>query len=246
MITSISNNIGIAQVSFKDYQTEKFTVLNGRFDVDPTTQAWKAATEIVFEFPSLLLKKSSLSAVYFIDTRPFDRQDKTYRGTVLRSWIKDNRLHIEKIDAFDDYGPLHFYVCSAYVKCGQRSPIVKDGYVATGIENQPEDTYVEEKCLMVKDHYVFCQMMFRFFYTGEETLEQAFDIIGMPEDVDVEIPVVLASSSVHKRGAALTGAHLQGRHFTCTNPDDRGCTVNKGVFFQFFAVRDGINHNPTE
>lgn len=246
MITSISNNIGIAQVSFKDYQTENFTVLNGKFDVDPTTAAWKAATEIVFEFPELAMNKSGISAVYFIDTRPFVDYEKTYRGTILKSWISNNRLHIEKIDAFDDYGPLHFYVCNAYAKGGQRCQIVKDGYVTTGIQNQPSSTTLDKKCLMVKDHYIFCQLMFSTFKTERGTFEQSFDIIGMPDDVDVYVPVVYANPYINKKGAPLGEGHLQGGHFSCTNPDDGSCTGNNGTFFQFFAVRDGVNHNPTE
>lgn len=246
MITSIKNNIGIAQVSFKDYQTENFTVLNGKFDIDPTTSAWKAATEIVFEFPSLMMNKSGLSAVYFIDTRPFEQYDKVHRGTILKSWISNNRLHIEKIDAFDDYGPLHFYVCNAYAKGGQRCQIVKDGYVTTGIQNQPSGTRVDKSCLMAKDHYIFCQMMFREFKTESGTLEQSFDIIGMPDDVDVYVPVVYSNMYINKKGAPMTEGHLQGGHFTCTNTETIGYTANDGTFFQFFAVRDGINHNPTE
>lgn len=246
MITSIKNNIGIAQVSFKDYQTENFTVLNGKFDVDPTTAAWKAASEIVFEFPELAMNKSGISAVYFIDTRPFEQYDKVHRGTILKSWISNNRLHIEKIDAFDDYGPLHFYVCNAYAKGGQRCQIVKDGYVTTGIENQPSGTRVDKSCLMVKDHYIFCQIMFREFETEDGTLEQSFDIIGMPDDVDVYIPVVYANFYINKKGAPMTEGHLQGGHFSCTNTETMGYTANDGTFFQFFAVRDGINHNPTE
>ena len=238
MITSISNNIGIAQVSFKDYQTENFTVLQGRFDVDPTTAAWKAATEIVFEFPSLMMNKSGLSAVYFIDTRPFEQYDEVHRGTILKSWISNNRLHIEKIDAFDDYGPLHFYVCNAYAKGGQRCQIEKDGYVTTGIQNQPSGTRIDKSCLMVKEHYIFCQMMFRSFKTESGTLEQSFDIIGMPDDVDVYVPVVYSNMYINKKGAPMTAGHIQGGNFSCTVTETTGYTANDGTFFQFFAVRD--------
>ena len=238
MITSISNNIGIPQVSFKDYQTENFTVLNGKFDVDPTTAAWKAASEIVIEFPSLIMNKSCISAVYLIDIRPFSRYEKCYRGTVLKSWISNNRLYIEKVDVFDEYGPLHFYICSAYAKGGQRCQIVKDGYVTTGIQNQPSGTTLDKKCLMVKEHYIFCQLMFRAFKTESGTLEQSFDIIGMPDDVDVYVPVVYSNMYINKKGAPMTAGHIQGGNFSCTVTETTGYTANDGTFFQFFAVRD--------
>jgi len=239
MITSISNNIGIAQVSFKDYQTETLTILNGKFTVDSTSAAWKAASEIIFEFPSLVMSKSAISAVYVIDTLPRDQYDKVKRGTILKSWIKSNRLHIEKTDYFDPYGPLTFIIANAYATGGQRQAVVKDGYVNTGIENQPDQTKIESKCLIVKEHYVFCQMTFDKFYGPDRGTAQAFDIIGMPTDIDVYLPVVYANVSIDVRGAALSEAHLQGRHLTCTNPAVTMYTGNSGTFFQFFAVRDG-------
>ena len=238
MITSISNNIGIVQVSFKDYQTEKLTILNGKFTVDSTSAAWKAANEIVFEFPSLMMAKSAISAVYVIDTLPRDQYDRAKRGTILKSWIKNNRLHIEKIDYFDDYGPLTFVVANAYATGAQRTPVVKDGYVTTGIENKPSGTTLDKKCLMVKDNYIFCQMMFRAFKGIDGGVEQAFDITGMPSDVTTDLMIVYANSSIDNRGAALSIAHLENGHLTCTNPDSSSFTANNGTFFQFFAVRD--------
>jgi len=238
MITSISNNIGIAQVSFKDYQSEKLTILNGKFTVDSTSAAWKAASEIVFEFSSLVMPKSAVTAVYVIDTLPRDQYDKALRGTILKSWIKNNRLHIEKIDYFDDYGPLTIVVASAYPTGAQREQVVKDGFVTTGIEKQGTETTLDKKCLIVKDNYVFCQMTFNKFYGPNRSLEPAFDITNMPSDVDAYFMIVYANSSIDQRGAALSVAHIQNGHLTCTNPNSVNFTANRGTFFQFFAVRD--------
>lgn len=238
MITSISNNIGIAQVSFKDYQTEKLTILNGKFTVDSTSAVYRGVKEIIFEFSSLVMPKSAVTAVYVIDTLPRDQYDRAKRGTILKSWIKNNRLHIEKIDYFDDYGPLTFVVASAYPTGAQRTQVVKDGYVTTGIENQPSETILDKKCLIVKDNYIFCQMMFKKFYGIDRSTQQAFDITGMPSDVTTDLMIVYANSSIDNRGAALSVAHLENGHLTCTNPESGSFTANNGTFFQFFAVRD--------
>jgi len=239
MITSISNNIGIEQVSFKDYQTEKLTVLNGRFTVDSTSASWKAASEIVFRFSSLVMSKSALSAVYVIGTLPTDASDTVRRGTVLKSWIKNNCLHIEKTDYFDTKGPLTFIVANAYVTGGQRERVTKDGFVNTGLQNQASGTILTDKCLLVKEHYVSCIMTFQKFKGPDGSTDQAFDIVGMPDDVDIYLPIVYANIYTDDKGAALTEAHLEGRHLTCTNTQNRGYTENYTTFFQFFAVRDG-------
>lgn len=243
MITSISNNIGIAQVSFKDYQMENLTILNGQFDVDPSSEAWKNADEIVFEFSSLLMRKSADTCVYLIDSRPFTDDEKTFRGTVLRSRISENRLHIEKVDAFDGYGPLRFIVCSAYAKGGQRTEIVSDGFVTTGISDNFSSTTLNKKYLMVKDGYVFCLLTFKKFGTDGATLEQAFDITGMPTDVDVAVPVVYSNGLINTKGHPLSIGRISGGHFTCTNPDSANFTANEGTFLHFFAVRDGSDDN---
>ena len=243
MITSISNNIGIEQVSFKDYQRENLTVLNGQFEVDPSSEAWKSADEIVFEFSSLLMRKSADTCVYLIDSRPFSEDDKAFRGTVLRSRIAENRLHIEKADAFDEYGPLRFIVCSAYAKGGQRTEIVSDGFVTTGISGNFSGTVLNKKCLMVKEGYVFCLLTFKKFGTDGSTLEQAFDITGMPADVDVAVPVIYSNGVINTKGHPLAIGHISNGHFTCTNPDSGSFTANDGTFLHFFAVRDGADDN---
>lgn len=234
MITSIYNNLNIAQVTFKDYQTPTLTVLNAHFTAAPVTSSWRAAKEIVFEFPELQMNKSGISAVYLITNRVNDR---ARRGTILRSWIRNNRLHIEKIDAFNDYGPLHFYVCTAYAQGGQRRQVIKDGYVTTGITGQPSGTQLDKKCLVVKPNYVFCQLTFRSFKTDSGS-QQSFRITGMPSDVDALLPVVYANPYVRTIGAPLSEGHLQNGVLTCTNPDDSSYMSNAGTFLQFFAVRD--------
>ena len=246
MITSIANNIGISQVNFKDYQTEGFTVLQGKFDVDPTSSAWQAADQIVFEFDSLVMIKSSIGAVYMIDSREPERYYECFRGTVLKSWIKNNKLYIEKVDHFDNYGPLHFYIATGYAKGGQRTQIVKDGFVNTGIENAPSETKLDRSCLMVKEGYVFLQMMFKKFYGIDRTTTQAFDITGMPSDVDVYFPVVYSNVYIQTAGHPLSEGHISNGHFTCTNPGSATFVANEGTFFHLFAVRDVQSNSNSE
>ena len=100
---------------------------------------------------------------------------------------------------------------------------------------------------MVKDNYIFCQMMFKQFYGIDKTTEQAFDITNMPTDVDVYLAIAYSNSYIDQRGAPLALAHLSAGHLTCTNPDDIGFVANSGTFIQFFAVRDGEStDNSTE
>ena len=245
MLTSISNNIGIGQVSFQSYESEDLTVLNAKFDVDPANAAWIAADEIVFEFASLVMNKSAISQVYMKNCDPGEQYVKGFRGTVLKSWIKGNKLHIEKISYFDAYGPLTFFVCSAYTTGKQRGQLVKDNYVTTGITNQPTKCTLDKKCLRVTDDYVFGLYTFKKFYPNTDELTQQFDITGMPTDVDVYLPVVYADPYNDKRGAVISEARIQNGHFSTTIPDCSTYYANSGTFIMFFAVR-GTTNSSTE
>ena len=238
MLTSIYNNLGIEQVSFQAYESDDLTVLNAKFDVDPTSAAWQAADEIVFEFSSLVMNKSAVSQVYMKNCDPGEQYIKGFRGTVLKSWIKGNKLHIEKVSYFDAHGPLTFYVCSAYTTSAQRGQLVKDQYVTTGITNQPTKCTLDKKCLRVTDDYVFGLYVFKKFYPNTDETTQQFDITGMPTDVDVYIPVIYADPYVDARGAVISEAHIQNGHFSTPLPESSTFYANSGTFFMFFAVRN--------
>lgn len=237
MITSISNNIGIPQISLQCYKEAELVILNGKFEVDPTNPEWLIAEEMVFEFPEQIMEKSCCSQAYLKDSDPGVRYSHANRGTVLRSYIKGNKLTIEKITYFDAHGPLTFYLCSAYMKGGQRGSLVKSGYVPSGISNQPEKCTLERQCLMVKDGYVFGLYIFRQFYGQDKGLQVDFDIIGMPTDVDVDIPIIYADPSIDAKGSPIGEGHISGGHFSCTNPDALTFYANVGTWIMFFAVR---------
>ena len=237
-LTSISNNIGIAQVSFKAYQTETLTVLNGTFTVDPTSAEWQAASEIEFCFSDLVMLKSNVSQVYIKDSLEAHRYEDGNRGTVLRSWIRNGKLVIEKVSKFDGNGVLTIIVCSAYVTGAQRVVVQKEGFVTTGITNQPSQCTLNNKSLMVRDGYVFGVFTFTQFLpnTGETT--QQFDITGMPTDVTADVCVVYPNATVSKEGAVVSLGHIENGHFSTDLPASTSFCYNKGTFFMFFAVRE--------
>lgn len=237
MITSISNNLGISQVSFQYFAEDELMILNGKFDVDPTSAEWLGISQIEFEFSDLPISKSCCSQVYMKNSDPGGQYDKCNRGTVVKSWIKGDKLVIEKITHFDAHGPLTFYICSAYTTGGQRGQLVKDGYVTTGITNQPSQCRLDIKCLIVETGYVFGLYEFRSFYGFDRTLEQAFDITGMPSDVDIIIPIVYTDPAIDTKGSPIGEGRIQNGHFSCTLPDCISAYANSGVFFMFFAVR---------
>lgn len=246
-LTSISNNIGIAQVSFKAYQTGTLTVLNGTFTVDPTSAEWQAASEIEFCFADLVMQKSNVSQVYIKDSLEAHKYDDGNRGTVLRSWIRNNKLVIEKVSKFDGNGVLTVIVCSAYVTGAQRVAVKKEGFVTTGITNQPTQCYIDKKNLMVRDGYVFGVFTFTKFKPNSGETTQQFDITGMPTDVTADICVVYPNASTSTEGAVVSLGHIENGHFSTDLPAGSSTYYsNSGTFFMFFAVREVASESSSE
>ena len=64
MITSTGNNFGGSAIEIKDYQSEKLIVLNAKFDIDTTSEAYQRADVLEIYVPDLTLNKSAEAACY--------------------------------------------------------------------------------------------------------------------------------------------------------------------------------------
>ena len=112
MLKSISNNFGAPKITFRDFQTDRYVVLNARFQYDPTNEDYLAASELEIKVPGMSLSKSTDAGVFavFRDERKYQWDDTPSRyhfATVLHSRIRDrNILCIEKLTDFDAYGPV--------------------------------------------------------------------------------------------------------------------------------------------
>ena len=69
MFKSISNNFGAPEITFLDYQTDRYAVLNARFSYDPTNEDYLAAAALEIKVPDLLLSKSTDAGVFLFSAR---------------------------------------------------------------------------------------------------------------------------------------------------------------------------------
>lgn len=232
MITSLANNIGIEQVSFKSYETATLTVLTGRFNIDLTAPEYQAATVIEFKFSNLVMKKSAKSYVWLMASGVTPN-----RGTILKSWIKDNSLFIERISAFDNRGPLTIFVCTAYSLPGQRG-VLEKGTIRTPMPyGQPSGIQVNEAYGYNSDGYVFLCVRFNKFSADDGSVDIEFDLADTFDDWEAYFPLVYPTSSPNTDGQPMTMAHISGAHFSCTNVTDITYTRNTGQFFTIFVAR---------
>lgn len=236
MITSISNNIGIPQVSFKAYQTATLTVLTGRFNIDLTAPEYQAAIVIEFKFQSLIMAKSATTYVWLMASGVTPA-----RGTILKSWIKNNSLFIERISAFDTKGPLSIYVCSAYALPGQRGVIEKGIIRSMAPYGNPSGIKVKDSYGYNSEGYSFVCVRFSKFAPDDGSTDIEFDLADSYDDVEAYFPLVYPDNGSNTNGAPMTLVHLDGGHLTCTNVSGATYTNNDGQFFLAFIARGRNN-----
>ena len=95
MITLDTNNFGGGSVTLKDYQSDSLCVLNGKITVDPTHSAYLTAPRLELDLPAdFAMVRSALSTAILVSNASVYRY-----GTVLKCWIENNKLCIEKLTA---------------------------------------------------------------------------------------------------------------------------------------------------
>ena len=144
MFKSISNNFGAPGITFRDFQTDRYAVLNARFQYDPANEAYLAASELEIKVPALSLSKSTDAGVFAVyrDERTYQWDDTPSRyhfATVLRSRIRDrSTLCIEKLTDFDGYGPVTIYIYAMYSTLNTGKSTVLSERTRLNISTVPE------------------------------------------------------------------------------------------------------------
>ena len=195
MFKSISNNFGAPEITFRDFQTDHYVVLNASFSYDPTNEDYLAVSELEIKVPGLSLPRSTDAGVFAVyrDERTYQWDDTPSRyhfATVLRSRIRDsNTLCIEKLTDFDAYGPVTVYIYAMYsvLNTGENT-----------ISTVPEmSTLMFTDACVVSDGWVSLNLILPYSISSvKEDLEIVMD--GFPADaVCGELPVIGVSNQLH-------------------------------------------------
>lgn len=211
MFKSISNNFGAPEITFRDFQTDRYVVLNARFSYDPTNEDYHAASELEIKVPGLSLPRSTDAGVFAVykDERTYHWSDTPSRyhfATVLRSRIRDrNTLCIEKLTDFDAYGPVTVYIYAMYSALNTGENTVLSERTRLNISTVPEmSTLMFTDACVVSDRWVSLNLILPYSISSvKEDLEIVMD--GFPTDaVCGELPVIGVSNQLHPE---LGGVH---------------------------------------
>ena len=246
MFKSISNNFGTHEITFRDFQTDRYAVLNARFQYDPTNEAYLSASELEINVPALSLSKSADAGVFAVyrDERTYQWDETPSRyhfATVLRSRIRDrNTLCIEKLTDFDGYGPVTIYIYAMYSTLNTGESTVLSERTRLNISTVPEmSTALFTSACVIAPDWVSLNLILPYSISSvKEDIEIVMD--GFPTDaVCGELPVIGVSNQLHQ---ALGGVHYasirDGRMIIPYATRNTGYSSADSPFVSLVLVRD--------
>ena len=246
-ITSIGNNFGHSEgMEFNAFLSDSVIVLNGRFNVDTTSEEYRSAEALEVYLPQLPMAKSAVSNAYIRasvtvgqGTR-FERTESV--GTVVNAWIKGgNTLCIEKFTEYDGNGCFEILLCSMFTTRGYRGEVAK--LTKTSVKFAVlSDVSARANDLMcaVADGWCFIHL---YFSTSGDLFRQEIRarLDGFPEDASADVFLVGGGQQSGFKGAYTADGRIENGILTVSNPTASMGDTGENPFLYAFIVRDSVN-----
>ncbi len=246
MFNSISNNFGAGVIQFKDVQESNYIVLNAKFTCSPQSAEYQAAEVLEIYVPGLNINRSTEAGVI----ARYKERGVSYGypyiydgGTVLKSWVKDERtICIEKLPVFDNQTELIIYIQTLYCMLGQ------GGNSTKGKEKRITATS-EENALRFSSSYCFCVVFEKwiFYHMMFDGVSWAFRNLDweaffdtLPEDVTADVPIISAYNYGNDKLGCITESRLEGGYWMLPK-DERGDGFENTANYVFsfgYLIRD--------
>ena len=188
MIIATGNNFGAGEIRFLDYQTENMVILQGKFIVDASAEAFQKADVLEIYVPTLSIGKSTEVPAYMVGKVKDYNGLMQPRGTIVKTWLKGhNTICIEKITDWDVGTELTYYFALAYISLGKRAEYKREGGVTLKLTEPSVDgewRFSSQGMCVVRDNWVFCCAPFDDLYTSEDDVPFTFRLEGLPDDIE--------------------------------------------------------------
>ena len=237
MITLELNNFGSGSVVFKDYQSPGLCVLNGKITVNPTNAAYIAANRLELELPAgFAMSRSAMSSAILVSSAPKYRY-----GTVLKCWIEENKICIEKLTAWDSFGNYDIYINSAFVTRGYRGVFSQTTTKSLTILSNVNLFRFGQYRYVERNDFVYFVASFNSFpeYNIHGQGPFTLELSGFASNVNVEIPLIVNGPVVNpgQKGSMLTCGSIVNGNLSFSFPAGANNIGSNYSFFNFFAVR---------
>ncbi len=241
MITCTENNFGAGAISLNDYQSESLCVLAGQIPVDTTNGDYLAASRLELTLPpDFAMAKSAVSVAFLISP-----ESCTYSGTIVRAWIEDRKLCIERLDAWDDYGSVTILLASGFAVLGYRGEFTMPEKTTVDVDPSIAASAFQ---FTVNEKYGAIGAYFSTFPKVTENLGPfSFKLDGVPTDIDMDIPLVPEwgnKSTIKPYGTPIITARLQNGYLHFQYPYVWATMGGSGTAISCFVLRG--NYVPQE
>jgi len=245
MFNSLSNNFGAGTIQFKDYQCDKYVVLNAKFQYNPLDPAYLAADHLEIRVPNLSIDRSIETPVILSFEQRDQMSSRIYifdGSTVLKSWIKDkNTICIEKFPNLDAKQNLTIWIQSMYSMKNQHSDVIRLAKTAISFSTNPYYISPHDETAIVTDHWVFFASRIENGDWEYEDSPWEVTISGLPTDINTDIIIAGGQNARNSTVGGASFGTLSGGvlsiPFRCRG---FGSTDYRPFIYGYF-VRDGNN-----
>lgn len=237
MITATGNNFGAGTITFRAYSTEDILVLNGKVEVDVSSQAFLNASQLEIYLPNQPMRKSAETAVFMVGKK----QGILPTATLVKCRLKNNNtLVIEKCRLYQYYGNFSLVFCCAMVPKGEVGPFTYEGATSISISSQNATVGIFKSTCVVREHWACIFLLFAACKTEERQQDFDFTITGLPNDISGEVPIINPRNSGYD-GNPVMMATVNGPVFSVVSPSYDASDPYDGKFFKAFFVRGDNN-----
>lgn len=209
------NNFRGVTSNFKIFKTDDVVIFNGVIDFHASDTNYQSADVLEINLPGQKLKRSFETVIYLKCDRGVDTKYKYNHNqycTIVKSWIKDeNTVCVEKFSGFDDIENLDLVFTSLYLLSNRRIAMTLFEKVNLRGSSEQYDSPPSVGVTVIQPEWVYIQLeMKQPNYEFEKTV---WDITfeGLPEDLDIDIPIVGGNNPYSDIGLGYSQGHLSDK-----------------------------------
>lgn len=246
MFNSTGNNFGTGTIQFKDYQCDAFVILNSKFTIDTTDDAYQAAQQLEIYVPELSISRSVDVPVVarFTDRRTVSGETQNWDGgTVLHSQIANkNTLVIEKLPALEGKGVITIYIQAMYATLGQSSNSSMAEKLMVSIQQAEQVVWMTDTSFcVVYDGWAYLVMGFSNCQYAQRQTPWEGTLVNVPTDITADVAFIGGRNTYNPNFTGVSEAHIEGGVFTMPERMYNFTEGSPKPYIHAFLVRNNNN-----
>lgn len=217
-------------------------VLNAKFEVNVQCDEYKNCEVLEIKVPDLSINKSAEGGAYMGASQlmwPETYYRTTYDvATCIKTWIKDkNTICIEKFGCYDSLDKITIWLCSMYPVVGKRGELTV--FEKSTIKYEAVETSIRPSDLVLVNQPGWCFLHFYYYSLSSIKSDTPIvaNLVGFPEDVDIEIPIIGGNHQAEVGGNYYCDATIKNGQFRVEKPDGKMASTGYAPFVMVYAVR---------